>query len=279
MRTLRFVLFVWLMTAATSALHAAQYYIYKIEGSVERLAGNQWKPATKDEKIALQDKFALKPGAMLAIGDKDTRRVYVTREAGVQNVAQIIQAARDQSGQTTKLALQKAMEASGKSAPRSVIMGVSYRAGTSEKELANDINMRTYASVFQYVKKPKSVKNPPVSLTCVNEDGYFYFKVENHTGQLLYFNILTIPQGNEQPYLCLDTSDVTSGDIPAVAPQSAITLTQYPFIDEDTSCQYLLFASQEPFDAQVINSLIKQHSLPAKGTKPQPLLFYLHSQP
>lgn len=272
-------LLLMMMTIMPSSVYAAQYYIHNMEGSVERLVGNEWKPATKNEKVALQDKFALKEGAMLAIGDKDTHRVYVTRDAGVLNVAKIIQSAREQSGQTTKLALQKAMEASGKSTPRSVIMGVSYRAGTSEKELADDINMRTYASVCQYVKKPKSVKNPQVSLTRVNEDGYFYFKVENHMGQLLYFNILAVSQGSGTSYLCLDTSDVTSGDIPAVAPQSDITLTQYPFIDEDTSCQYLLFVSQEPFDAQMINNLFKQHSLPTKGTKPQPLLFYLLSQP
>jgi hypothetical protein len=37
----------------------------------------------------------------------------------------------------------------------------------------------------------------------------------------------------------------------------------------------LLFASQEPFDAQMINSLFRQQSTIPKGVKPQPLLFYL----
>lgn len=276
MRTVFYALLSVLMIVLPSTVQAAQYYIHNLEGSVERLVGNDWKPAAKNEKLVLPDKFSLKEGAMLAIGDRDTHRVYITREAGVQNVAQIIQKARQQSSQTTRLALQKAIEASGDlNKPHVAIMGVGYRAGTSEAAMANDVNMKTYASICQFVKKPKASKTPQVQLTCVEEDGYEYFKVENLTDQLLYFNILAIPQGDGKSYLCLDTGDVASEDIPAVAPHADILLEQYPFIHEDVSCQYLLFASQEPFDAQMINSFIRQQSTPTKGAKPQPLYFYM----
>ena len=276
MKTIFYALLLLMMSAASPAVHAAQYYIHNLEGSVERLVGNEWKQAAKNEKIVLQDKFSLKAGAMLAIGDKETHRVYITREAGVQNVAQIIQNARKQSSQTTRLALQKAIEASGgKEKPHAAIMGVGYRAGTSEEALINDVNMKSYVSILQYVTKPKKSKTTPVVLTRLEEDDYQYFKVENHTDQLLYFNILALPKNEEKPYLCLDTGDVTSEDIPVVAPQSDITLQQYPFIDEDASCQYLLFASYELFDAQMINSFLRQQSTLPKGVKPQQMLFYM----
>lgn len=276
MRTILYALLSLLMTVLPSTIQAAQYYIHNLEGSVERLVGNEWKPATKNEKTALPDKFSLKEGAMLAIGDKETHRVYITREAGVQNVAQIIQKARSQSSQTTRLALQKAVEASGgQYKPRAAIMGVGYRAGTSEEAMVNDPSMKTYAAICQFVKKPKNVKTPQVLLTQVEEDGYAYFKVENQTDLLLYLNVMAIPKDDEKSYLCFDTGDVNAEDIPAVAPHSDITLTQYPFIHEDATCQYLLFASPEPFDAQMLNSLIKQQNPPTKGAKPQSLLFYL----
>ncbi len=276
MRTVLYALLSLLLTVLPLNVQAAQYYIHNLEGSVERLVGNEWKPATKNEKIALPDKFSLKEGAMLAIGDKDTHRVYITREAGVQNVAQIIQKARSQSSQTTRLALQKAIESSGGQVkPYATIMGVGYRAGTSEEAMTHDVNMKTYAALCQYVKKPKKAKTFQILLTRVNEEGYDYFKVENQTDKLLYFNIMAISKGEEKPYLCLDAGDVTSEDIPAVAPHSDIMLMQYPFIDEGASIQYLLFASQEPFDAQMLNSFIRQQSVPVKGAKPQPLFFYM----
>lgn len=276
MRTVIYALLSLLMTILPSRVQAAQYYIHNLEGSVERLVGNEWKPAAKNEKTALSDKFSLKEGAMLAIGDKETHRVYITRELGVLSVAQIIQNARKQSSQTTRLALQKAIESSGgQFQPRATIMGVGYRAGASEEAMANDPSMKVYAAIYQYMKKPKNSKTPQILLIKEEADDYTYFKVENRSDKLLYLNVLAIPKGDESSYLCLDTGDVTSEEIPAVAPHSDIMFTQYPFIDEDASCQYLLFASQIPFDAQMLNSLLRQQRTPTKGAKPLPMLFYL----
>ncbi|MBO4673527.1 MAG: hypothetical protein J5616_04180 [Bacteroidaceae bacterium] len=273
MKTFVYTLLSILMTFLPSTLHAAQYYIYNMDGSVERLENGQWRPVKKNEKTVAQDKYFLKEGAMLAIGDKETHRVYITRQAGVQNVAQIILNARQQSSQTTRLALQKAIEASCEQNKRSpAIMGVSYR---NETDLAEDFHIRLYVSIRQYLKKPKRSKSPQMLLTRVKEGGYCYFHVENHTDQLLYFNILAVPENEEKAYICLDTGEATSEDLPVVAPHSNLTLQQFPFIDEDASCRYLLFALPEPFDAQTINSLIKQQSASPKGVKTLPLHYYL----
>ena len=108
-------------------------------------------------------------------------------------------------------------------------------------------------------------------LTRTKENGFCYFSVDNQIDDLLYFNILALPQGDEKPYLSLDAN---SEDIIAVAPHATSTLTQYPFSDDD-DLRYLLFASPEPFDAQMLNNLIRQQCTPTKGTKPLPLYFHM----
>ncbi|MBR6202880.1 MAG: hypothetical protein IKQ62_07740 [Bacteroidaceae bacterium] len=263
-----------LVFLASTSMRGANYYIFNIEGSVERLVGSQWVKPAKNDGVTVKDKFSLKEGAMLAICDKDTRRVYITREMGVQNVAQIISNARRQSSQTTQLTLQQTMKSANGKAGGATIMGVSYRSSMQEKDMVNDTDMKVYAALQKQLNEPQKSKKPTLHLSMATEDELCYFHIENFTDNLLFFNIIALPDNGESPYLCLDTSSPSSENIATLSPHATTTLYQYPFASTDTPCQYLLFASEQPFDSEVIGTLLEQQHA-TKGVKPLPLLFQM----
>lgn len=240
---------------------SAKYYIYKIEGKIMQLKNDKWvSPSLRDE-INIRDKFDLREGAILAIADKESHRVYYTKEEGIQNVAQIISTARKQSDKISKLTFQQAL-ASMKGDTKNVsVFGVVSRGTNSSVDTTHLI----YAYLYNIIKQRSYVKKQTnLYLSCVQCDNQWCFNVKNDYNEPLFFNILRLPSEKQKPLLCIDF--ISDNDTPYIIanPNSEVCLIQYPYVKTDESYEYLLFATDCPFDSQALRILLDSNAAPQK---------------
>lgn len=245
----------------------AGYYIHQMTGDVKQLSDDRLVTPQRRASVSPSDRFVLQPGAMLAIADSESKRVYVTRTAGTQNVAQIISAARRQSSNATALALRQ-MRASATGKEKSVtVQGVVNRDDGSGASTVR----RLYATLMRQLQNPDREKEISLILRRKIQGDTWHFIVVNKTGTVLYVNILALHAG-QPPHLCLDTDKISPAV--AVAPSGETNLTQFPFANDGSGGRYLLFASETPFDSQALQQLFDAGKQPDESTKPLPLLFY-----
>lgn len=246
----------------------AGYYIHQLTGDVKIYANDRLITPQRRASVSLSDRFVLQSGAMLAIADSESKRVYVTRTAGTQNVAQIISAARRQASHTTALALQQMQESATGKMKNITVQGAVNRGNGN----GGIIETRVHAALLRHLQKPGKEKKPSLILQRIAQGDTWHFNVVNHTDNVLFVNVLTLRKGHS-PHLCLDTDGDEGTVAIAVAPSGETALTQFLFTADGSADRYLLFASEQPFDSSTLQMLFDTGVQPDKGTKPLPLLF------
>ncbi len=258
-----FLTHVLLCLFLATSVQASKYYVYKFSDNVSHFVKNEARQPSMKVQLTLRDRFVLGDGAFLAIIDKESNRLYYTRKAGVQTVAQIVSNARKQSREITSLASRQAFHALQEPTKRASVLGAVSRGQNHD----SDTTYLIYAALYEAINKSHIPTSSAIVLNQFSEGDEDYFIVQNTTDMPLFANIIKLASADEKPQLCLEVDATDEMGHILVAPRQQLALTQYPFAQQGDEDQYLLFATEYPFDTQALKLLLKSGKEPEKSQK------------
>lgn len=253
-----------LMTVASPLLEAS-LKVYRIKGDITMRSGNTWKPLQRRAIIGSADMLRIPADARIDILDTDTRRLYSSVSSGDISVKALISAATadaaDMTRKTNRRILASVSENGAARKSRYGSTGLSMHdtdAGTNS--LASFDPSSPY--LLQLMKlHPDSVYNDYSDIILIRrdiakDDDTFNFAVFNTLDIPLYINII-----NQN-----DSGDINFyfNENPLVNPRGETVITGYMYILPEEPSGYIVIASDKPFSADDIRSMIKGDS-PSTG--------------
>ena len=260
-------LFVMSCLCGHPPIHATDYYVFRFSGLLLQHKNDKWVVPKERDSVVLRDQFKLEEGANLAIADRKNGRVYYTNKSGVQNVAQIISAARRQSDDISMLTLQQALASMKKDGTRKYpVLGVVNRGGNLQIDTTFIIYSQLCHNIkLQHINGEDSI----VSLSYVHQGDIWFFHANNNSPDYLYINIVQVPSDKSailKASLCLDFGSSNETPFIIIPPYSEMDLSQFHFADfPKKDCLYYLFASEYPFDSQSLKILLENGETPIEN--------------
>lgn len=253
----------------SGSIQAATYQVYKVDGDVRILKNGNWEIPQKHQELSIRDQFLIGEHGSLGIVVNETHRIYYTVHSGKQNVAQIISAARKQSdhiasNMSKQLTANKQMK--GSSLP--VYGGVN--RGNHKEVSSTDL---VYATIYNFLQKHEQVIPTPVNGDIVYSGDSYYFKAFNHTNRPLYANVVRLPlTTGEQPQICMEVGYTMNEPFLVIGAGQETNWSDFTFLVEETQHQYLLFASEEPYDCQALQMMLRTLSPPSTVSGKHPVV-------
>lgn len=195
----------------------------------------------------------LSAGSKLSIVDETTNAVYYSPEkSGDITVRRIIREARRKADNTTAAIARKVMESCDRdSHMRNPRKGVSYRDQTTASE--------TESAIAAIISKASAPENHFLKCEMIEKgnDSLWYFRIENDKNGPFYINVAKL--GNEDHPACLMMPVGYDDDMPYILVGPGQTdFVQYLFYGVSPD-NLLLISSSEPFDTNLVNTLLKQN--------------------
>ena len=242
-----------------NAVQSASYRVFRYTGDVKVKTTEGWSNITENLTVTIKSQFLLGEQARLGIVDNDTHRIYYTTKPGTQNVAQIVSNARKQSDRIAST-MWKQLQNGGNNGKSLTILGAVNR-GSGEVDCTEAL----YGDIYRMRDVSVTSDSMTVSAEIEEEDGCCYFKVKNCSEQALCVNIVRMPADkDEKMQLCLEIGYSENQPYLIVAPQSTVVLSDFPFMADPLPHHYLLVATQQPFDCQLLKMLFSNGEEPTK---------------
>lgn len=263
-----------LICISSASIQAAPFHIFEYEGDVKLLRNGIWVEITEKQEILYKDRIRLGNNAKLGIVDYNTRRIYYTRKTGEQNVSEIISASRKEDDRIAynmgKTLINSTLDDNN---PIVIIGGVNRGANEFCNATSN-----IYNEIYKRLKCTQENDTEDIDATLVTEGKTFYFKIKNNTCFPLFINIIKIPkEESEKPQLCLEVGYTKNKPYIAIGPEKETDLNQYVFLAEETPRNYLVCASQEPFDCQELKILLNTFAIPQDDKTSKKKYIYLRT--
>lgn len=255
-----------LLLLLTSTLQASTYRIYKIEGDVRILKNDKWVTPQASQELSVRDQFMIGSQGRLGIVVNETHRIYYTVSCGKQNVAQIISAARKQSDRiASNMHKQLVDNKQQKGSSLPVFGGVN--RGSMQEDTATEL---VYATIYQYIQERSHRSDTQITAEKVVDGDSYYFKASNYTDKPLYANVIRLPlTSNEHPQVCMEVGYTMNEPFLIMGPQQETSWSGYSFLCEEPRRQYLLFASEQPYDCQALQMMLRTMASPELSNKKQ----------
>lgn len=247
----------------TSSMATGRYAVFKISGDVKLKQTEVWTVPVLRMEVTFRDQFLLGEQSRLGIVDKETHRIYYTDKKGKRNVAQIISEAKKQAEEVTGLVNKQIRSSFKGDSHRMQVAGASYRGMTDDAE-----TQAVYASIRKALTKNASIiTNDRLLLEKINsiEESVSFFRITNSMDLPVYVNILDCSK--EHPSLCFNLGYTYDEPFLLIAPGKPIDIRQFLFADIEDKNDYLLFASEFPFDTQVLQLLLDKNAVPADDSQ------------
>ena len=253
-----YVLILFLLLVGT--LNAATYRIFRVDGDVRILINNNWVVPQKNQEISIRDQFMIGEQGSLGIVVNETHRIYYNVHSGKQNVAQIISAARKQSDRiASNMSKQLVANKQMKESSLPIYGGVNRGSQQEDTSTAS-----VYAAIYKFLQKNDQNISTLINGYIVSNSDNYYFKAFNHMNKPLYANVIRLPLTSEElPQVCMEVGYTMNEPYLVIGAQQETSWNDYTFIIEDTQHQYLLFASEEPYDCQALQMMLRTLSPPS----------------
>ena len=264
-----------LLLLLTGTLQASTYRIYKMEGDVRILKNDKWVTPQASQELSVRDQFMIGSQGRLGIVVNETHRIYYTVSCGKQNVAQIISAARKQSDRIASNMHKQLVDNKQQKGSSLPVFGGVNRGSMQE----NTTTELVYATIYQYIQERSHRSDTQITAEKVVDGDSYYFKASNHTGKPLYANVIRLPlTPDEHPQVCMEVGYTMNEPFLIMGPQQETSWSGYSFLCEEPRRQYLLFASEQPYDCQALQMMLRTMSPPElssdNGTKVY--LYFIH---
>lgn len=244
------------------------YMVYKVSGKVEKYETAGWTVLSKRDNVILKDKLRVTEGSSIGILDCRSMRVYYSGKTGEQTVSSIIHSAQKSSD-----GIVSQMNRQIKEALDDDKKGITYRisGATHRGQEENDMSEMVYSCLY-------GILNNGISGNAGNDSGLFFGKVPANDGEFCFsignkydnplcVNILAISKDGKHKTLCFNVGYSYDEPYMLVPPHSETTVSQFVFAeDEEHETEYVLFATEEPFDSQTLQLLIKNNTSPSDKT-------------
>ena len=254
-----------------SALQAVSFRIYRVEGEVSILKNNKWVTPTINQELSVSDQFMIGEQGRLGIVNNENHRIYYTVRNGKQNVAQIISAARKQSDRIASN-MHKQLTSNTKltDSPLPIWGGVN-----RGKQQNGDSTAFVYAAIYQYLQTQEKQASKLVSADIITSDDSYFFKAVNNTDMLLFANVIRLPQASDDyPQICLEVGYTMNEPFLVIGPHQETNWSNYTFLRENLQHNYLLFASETPYDCQALQMLLRTFSPPNQPNGKQAKVYF-----
>ncbi|MDL2323097.1 hypothetical protein LJC52_03830 [Bacteroidales bacterium OttesenSCG-928-A17] len=233
-------------------LFAQDYTVVSINGNVVAKTENGWTPLSPRDRLYGETSIRIEEGAFLSVINKKEKKLFALKS---QKEDQLIKIIKSQNRSATR----KFIDHFITQLSRGNTERISHSANVTYKDLALD--RQIYAALVDSGYK----SNYPVSLelidpetgNAINENGSlgskFYFRISNHSDQLLFFNVLDITSENEY-YDCFPTDEGGTMLHLLLPAESTIDFETYPmeFSEPTGKDRLTLITSDKPFDLRNI---------------------------
>lgn len=244
------------------------YEVYKATGRVEIYVNDGWAALSRKDSVVLKDRLRLADSSRVGILDNTSMRIYYSEKVGEQTVAGIISSAKKNSD-----GIVRQMNRQIKEAMTGEEKGISYSSvGASHRGLEeNDFTESLYSFLAGIIEKGDFCVAADDSTLVLHkvqiDDGEFSFSIENRNDCPLCVNVLAMDRDSGRNTLCFDVGYSYDEPYLIVPSQSIATVSQYVFSEtrEPDTC-YLLFATEEPFDTQMLQMLINNDAELSRAT-------------
>jgi len=248
----------------TMPLQAATFRIYKVEGDVRILKNEKWVVPQVHQQLSVGDQFMIGTQGRLAIVANETHRIYYSVNSGKQNVAQIISAARKQSDRiASNMNKQLASNKQMKDSSLPILGGVN--RGNQQEDTSTSL---VYAAIYKYLRSQDKKTSSLITADLVLDGDSYYFKASNQTNKQLYANIIRVPlTADEHPRICMEVGYTMNEPFLVMGARQETSWNDYRFLVEEPFHQYLLFASEQPYDCQVLQMMLSTMSPPTSSNQ------------
>lgn len=236
----------------------ATLQIYKVKGNVTVKGKSKAIKAERKASVAEKDLLTIPKGASIDILNTDTRRIYSSRGSGNMTVKALIDKANAHATDITGNINRKVMAAVADNAgeKRSGYNALGMAIHETDAIALPPIALPEGVSYLDFlltdVTNPDStfqdfltLKAEPVK----NEEGTFYFALENHMHDTLFFNIIEKNDNNEIS-LFFPINHIA-------APKTTTTAEEYKFAVNPDGARYVAIASDIYFTLDDIMKLLE----------------------
>ena len=249
-----------LLWAVLPLFGQGRYVVFKTTGSVSvrPAKAETWQRTEQRMTLALSDALRIGSNGQISVLDRETNHIYRSVTTGEMQVKEMIDKAREQSKQTTRLLaqeLREKMSEADKAKYAYAVGGVTLRGW---KRPAADTTTLLYNALTALVRRVAAGERPADSRFAVVRklaaDGTFTFAVENAADRPYIVNVLRIDAGTKRAALCFEE----------LLALPARTKAEIPVAFAADEALYLLFAVGDGYDPATLGMMLR-NGLPVQG--------------
>lgn len=253
------------MTTGASPALEASLKVYKIKGNVTLNASGRWTPLQRRATVGGNDMLRIPSGSMVEILNTDTRRVYSSTVPGDMTVDALIAAAMEDAANITRATNRRITDTfgqKGQKTSRFNSVGLSRHdtdAGTSALTAFDP----SVPYLRQLMELPDTTEYDGYSdIILIRRDidgsyGSFNFAVFNTLDTPLFINIIDQHDKGDINFYFDENRIVTA--------RGETIIGEYRYILPEKTAGYIVIASDKPFSAADIRSLLEGNTPASTG--------------
>ena len=248
------------------------YSFFKIEGNVKVKAEGIWRPAERRGKAHLRDQLQIAEGSRVGLLDEGSGRIFYSTTAGTYTVAKLIAEARKQSDHhllEVNSRVTKAVSEQVQAGHSYAITGAIHRGEGADSQPMAKQTEALYEALLLKLSQHRERKRAvtvvhDVKLTWQRDsaDDVLSPLIENQSKAPLYCTLLRRTSSGSLPVTVVTRFGKESGTPSLlVPPGQAAQVPGYLFAAEGHQpADWLLIASELPFDSQLLQQLIQRNA-------------------